>query len=110
MSIMGNVLYILLDFIIYLLIASCATIYYYSYRKKALVGGIWGGLLIGTIGAVLATLVSTIYDWFTRLVIWLMIPKINGEFYFRVNIIAATIGAFIFVAILNIINHNRDRT
>ena len=72
-------------------------------------GGFSGGLVIGIIGAILITLLATIHDWFTRLVIWLMLPKISPDFHFRVNIITALIGAFIFLEILNRINHNRER-
>ncbi len=101
--------HIILDLLVYTILGACAAWYYYYYKGKALPGGFWGGLSIGAVGAVMVTLVSNIYDWFTRSVIWLMIPKISGDFHFRVNIIAALIGAFLFVSILNRINHNSDR-
>ena len=79
--------HIILDLLVYTLIAALASWFYYSYRQRALIGGFWGGLLVGIVGAVIITLLSNISDWFTRLFIWLMVPKIGGDFYFRVNII-----------------------
>ena len=101
--------HIVLDLLVYTLIAALASWFYYSYRQRALIGGFWGGLMVGVVGAVITTLLFTVYDWFTRLFIWLMVPKIGGDFHFRVNIVTAMIGAFLFVSILNRINHNRDR-
>ena len=98
-----------LDLLVYIIIGCIASWVYYFYKHKALIGGFWGGALIGTIGAIVITLLSTIYDWFTTFIIWLMIPKINGDFYFRVNLITAIIGGLLFVSILNRINHKRDR-
>ena len=100
---------IVLSLFVYILVAGAASSYYYHFDRKALLGGFWGGLLVGIIGAVIITLLCNINDWFVGVVYWLMVPKINGEFYFRVNIISAVIGAFLFVAILNLINHKRER-
>ncbi len=100
---------LVLDLIVYVIVGGIASWVYYGYKKKALIGGFFGGAFIATVGAIVVTLLSTIYDWFSNLVIWLMIPKINGEFYFRVNLITATLGALLFVSILNRINQKRDR-
>ena len=102
--------HIVLDLLVNTLIAAFASWFYYSHKQRALIGGFWAGLMVGVVGAVVITLLAGIYDWFARLFIWLMIPKIGGNFYFRVNIITAVIGAFLFVAILNRINHNRSRS
>ena len=98
------------DFIIYGLIGAAASWFFYSYRRRDLLGGFWGGLVIGTIGGVIVSLVASSFDQlFLRLVSFLMYPKINNKFYFTVNIIAASIGALLFVYILNRINHDRAR-
>ncbi len=101
--------HIILGLLVYVGIGVLVSWFYYYYRRKALLGGFLGGIFIGGVGAVIVTWFATIYDWFATAVVWLMIPKINGEFYFRVNIITAVIGAFLFISILNRINHNRDR-
>ena len=106
---MQGLYHIFIDLLVYAVIAGSVAWYYYYYLKRSLIGGFWIGMIIGIGGAVIVTYISTIYDWFTTLIIFLMIPKIGGDFYFRVNIIAAIIGAFLFVYILNLINHNKSR-
>ncbi len=104
-----EVYHIVLDLLVYAAIGSLASWFYFFYRRRALLGGFWGGMLIGFIGAVIIALIATFNDWFTTLLVWLMVPKINGDFHFRVNILAASLGAFLFVYILNRINHDRER-
>lgn len=105
-SIFPNVIF---DFAIYLIAGLIASYYYYGYRNRALLGGFWGGALIGLLGALLVSLLTGLEAWFIRLVTWLMQPKFDDVLLFRVNLIAAIIGAFLFVYVLNRINHDRER-
>ncbi|MCB1322696.1 MAG: hypothetical protein KDK34_20720, partial [Leptospiraceae bacterium] len=64
--------------------------------------------VIGTIGAVL--LDFALSTFFIDVVNWLMKPRIgNDQYVTRINLIAAFIGAALFVYILNHINHDRER-
>lgn len=100
---------ILLDLAVYLLAGVAASYYFYEKRRRELLGGFWGGALIGTLGAVIVHLLTNIQGWFIRIVNWLMQPKIGDALIFRVNLITAAVGGFIFVFVLNRINHNRER-
>lgn len=100
---------ILLDLIIYILAGMVASWYYFSRKRRELLGGFWGGTVIGTFGAVMISMITGIDGWFIELVTWLMKPKLGNDLIFRVNLIAAVIGSFVFVYILNRINHDRER-
>ena len=99
---------IALDVIVYLTTGVLTSWYFYHFKRKALPGGFWGGVVIGIIGAVMVAWVFG--TWFIELLSWLMNPKkIWGEIFLRVNLIAAILGAIIFVSILNRINHDHER-
>ena len=100
---------VITDFIVYLLVGLVSAYYFYEYRKRDLLGGLWGGAFIGMVGAVLVSMLGQFEDWFIRLVTWLMLPKLGDNLLFRVNLITAMIGSFVFVYILNQINHDRTR-
>lgn len=97
------------DFLVYIAVGFLIAYYFYGPKRKALLGGLWGGAFIGTVGAVIVGMLGQIEDWFIRLVTWLMLPKIGDFLLFRVNLITAVAGAFLFVYILNQINHDRTR-
>ena len=100
----------LLDMGLYLLISALFTCYFYYYKRKDLVGGFIGGFFVSLIGAIIITMFASFRDWFSKVVVWLLSPHLFGEFYFRVNLLTAAIGAFLFLFILNHINHDRDRS
>ncbi len=100
---------VLSDMLVYFLAGLIAAYYYYEHRKRSLLGGFWGGAVIGWVGAVLISMLAGLEAWFIRLVTWLMQPKFGETLLFRVNMITAIIGAFVFVYILNRINHDRER-
>lgn len=100
---------LILDLLVYGLVGAASAWFYYHYRRRDLLGGFWGALVIGAVGAVLITWMSNFNNWFINLVYWLMVPKWEDKLLFRVNLIAAVIGAFLFVYILNRINHNKER-
>jgi len=105
----SQIIDILLDLIIYILAGMTASWYYYSRKRKALLGGFWGGAVIGMIGAVIIHMLTGIEGWFIEMVTWLMKPKFGSDLIFRVNLISAAIGSALFVYILNQINHDRNR-
>lgn len=100
---------VVFDFMVYGVAGAGAAYFYFSYKKKELLGGFWGGMVIGTIGAILTSMITGIDAWFIKVVAWLMQPKWDEVLLVRVNLITAAVGAFLFVYVLNRINHNRDR-
>lgn len=99
----------LLDLAVYAACGLTAAYYYYYRLNRDLLGGFWGASLIGLVGGVLISMITGFNAWFIRLVSWLMQPKFGDDLIFRVNIIAALIGAFLFLYILNKINHDKER-
>ena len=97
---------IFIDFAVYLFVGTLAS-WFYLKRNKKILGGIWGGLIIGTLGAVSVAFVAAFQGWFNFLIEWLITPKFNGVFLTRVNLLAAILGAFLFIQIWLEI-HNRD--
>ncbi len=99
-----------LDTLVYCAAGGLAAYFYYVRWRRDMLGGFWGAAVIATIGAVLIVKLATIFDhWFYRLVVFLMQPKWSDTTIFRVNLIAAAAGAFIFLYILNRINHDKER-
>ncbi|MBL8021564.1 MAG: hypothetical protein JNM27_17975 [Leptospirales bacterium] len=99
---------IIIALIVYAASGIAASYYFFVVKRKDLLGGFWGGAVIGLVGAVLVTVITSQDAWFIRLISWLMIPRI-GDFQIPVNLIASVIGGLLFVAILNRINHSKDR-
>jgi len=99
----------LLALVVYAASGFAASYYFFVFKRKDLLGGFWGGAVIGLVGAVIISWVTSQDAWFTRLVYWLMIPKFGDTFQIPVNLIASFLGGVLFVAILNRINHNKDR-
>lgn len=101
--------FVLVDSLAYILTGLAAAWFYYHYQRRELLGGFWGAVVIGVVGAVLLHSVLSLFNnWFARLLNWLMKPELGG-FHVRVNMLAAMAGAFLFVFILNRINHNKER-
>ncbi len=101
---------LLLDIIVYVLAGALASWFYFHRRRRDLLGGFWGGVVIGTVGSVIVAFFAG--TWFISLVTGLMnqkpLPYFEGV-QIRVNLITAVAGAFLFVYILNRINHDRGR-
>ena len=99
-----------LDMIVYVLAGAFASWFYFVRRRRDLLGGFWGGLVIGTVGSVIIAYFAG--TWFIEIVTGLMSPKQLPFFEgvsVRVNLITALFGSFLFVYILNRINHDRGR-
>ncbi|MDH5656535.1 MAG: hypothetical protein OEZ34_11535 [Spirochaetia bacterium] len=99
----------LLDLVIYILAGVSASYFYYFRKKRDLLFGFWGGVAVGTIGAIMISMIAALEGWFIEVVTWLMKPKFGNDLIFRVNLIAAVFGAFLFLYILNRINHDKER-
>ena len=99
-----------LDIVVYVLAGAFASWYYFHRQRRDLLGGFWGGLVIGTVGSVIIAFFAG--TWFIDIVTGLMnnkpVPFFEGV-YVRVNLITALVGSFLFVYILNRINHDRSR-
>lgn len=105
-----QLLSILLDLLVYGLTGAVAAWYFYHRRRRELLGGFWGGAAIGTLGAILIHMVTNQEGWLIEFLNWLMKPKKWGDVtLIKVNLISAIAGAFLFVYILNRINHDRER-
>ncbi|MCB1160502.1 MAG: hypothetical protein H7A25_17570 [Leptospiraceae bacterium] len=96
----------LIDIIFLVSISSIVSWYFFFYQKKEIFGGFLGGTIIASFGAVLILLTqSPIRDF----VMWLMSPKIGTTQLSRVNIIVATLGAFLALFILEKIGKARSK-
>ena len=112
---MEYIVTIILDILIYALIGVLASWFFYYHKHKDLLGGFWGGIVIGIVGAVITNMVTgvwilALYDEIVGWVRYLMaIKEISEGISIRVNLLTAIFGAFFFVYIFNRINHNRER-
>ena len=105
---METLLSTVLDILIYALTGLVASWYYFHRKRRDLLGGFYGAAIIGTVGSVIVTYFAS--TWSIVLLNWMMNPKkIYGGVMLRVNLLAAIVGAFVFVYILNRINHDRER-
>lgn len=102
-----QVLQYLLEILVYAIISFLSAWYFFVYKRKALPGKLIGSWIIAFIGAVFFTLLSG--AWFIQVVNWLMSPKFGDDFFIRVNLITAMIGAMTFLWIYNYVNHDRER-
>ncbi|MBX7058237.1 MAG: hypothetical protein K1X75_09225 [Leptospirales bacterium] len=104
-----KILEIVVDVAVFAAVSGAAAWYYYIYRRRDLIGGFWAAAAVAFIGGVVISVLAGINSWFIHLVDWLMLPKFEEIFLFRVNLITAAAGAFLFVYVLNRINHDRER-
>lgn len=97
----------ILELLIYALISFSMAWYFYSYKRKDLPGKMVGSSFVAFIGAIIITMLSS--SWFIPVMNWLMNPRIGENFIVRVNILTATLGAFLFLWLYNFVNHDRMR-
>lgn len=90
---------------IYLALGAGASFIFYSLKKKDLLGGYIGGLVVGVVGAIIGGLVidRLFFDITEKILEFLM----RGA---GVNIIAGFLGAYFAVYIMNKLNHDKNRT
>ena len=81
-------------------IAALVTFIFYKLKNKDLFGGYIGGMIIGVIGSLIG---AFLLDGALQIVIEFLQNK-SG-----VNLIAAFIGAFIPLTIMNKLNHDKER-
>jgi len=97
---MPSFLRILIDVLIYITIGAVMASLFYHLKRKDLFGGYIGGLVVGFIGAIIGGLsLSPVFKF-----ILYYLSKDNS-----VNILSGLVGAFVFLYIMNRLNHNRER-
>lgn len=94
---------VIIDIILYVLLGAGLSWYYFSWRKRDLLGGFAGGLVVGALGSILGAFV------FQTPMKWIIDALQNGLYLGNVNIIAAFAGGFLAMYIFNRINHDRVR-
>jgi len=95
---------IVIDIIIYILIGTFTSWIFYYWKKKELIGGFIGGLIVGLIGSII--LGGFLLVQFIELVIDFLQ---KGGYISNVNIISSLIGGYIFLYFYNKISHDRQR-
>ncbi|MDH5718190.1 MAG: hypothetical protein OEZ22_11225 [Spirochaetia bacterium] len=99
---MREILFILLDIFVYVVIAGFLSWLYYYWRKKDLLGGFIGGIVVGLAGSILGAL---LFHKPLEVVIDFLQKGIGSN----VDILAAFIGGYTALFIFNKINHDRTR-
>ncbi len=86
-----------------MVIGGVLSAFFYYWRKRDLLGGYIGGIIIASLGAILGSF----------FLIYIIDPVIrflqNGAYISNVNILSGLIGGYIFLYIFNKINHDRIR-
>lgn len=94
---------VIIDIIMYLMIGVAISAFFYYWRKKDILGGFIGGIIIASLGAILGSF----------FLIYIIDPVIrflqNGAFISNVNILSGLIGGYIILYIFNKINHDLSR-
>jgi hypothetical protein len=101
----NNPLIFLVDIIFLVTIASITSWYFYYYQKKEIFGNFLGGAIISVSGAVLLLILQKpIRDF----IMWLMSPKVGSDQLSRVNIIVASLGAYLAMYLLYKISKKKE--
>ncbi len=94
---------VIIDIIMYMVIGGVLSAFFYYWRKRDLLGGYIGGIIIASLGAILGSF----------FLIYIIDPVIrflqNGAYISNVNILSGLIGGYIFLYIFNKINNDRIR-
>ena len=94
---------IIADVVIYILLGAGLAWFFYYWKRKDLVGGYLGALLVGLVGCILGAFAfSSILEKIIHILQ-------KGFYLSNVNIIASLIGGYAFLYIFNYFNHNRER-
>ena len=97
---MPSFLRIIIDILIYIVIGGVMASGFYHLKRKDLFGGYIGGLVVGFIGAIIGGIsLSPVFKF-----ILYYLSKDNS-----VNILSGLVGSFVFLFIMNRLNHNRER-
>lgn len=94
---------IIIATLVYVLIASVLSWFFYSWKRRDLLGGFVGGLLVSFFGSILGGFVVS--DLVNILIDFLQ----KGFYVANVNVIAGLLGGYATIYIFNKINHDRSR-
>lgn len=85
-------------------LGAVTSFYYYSIKRRDLFGGFIGGMVIGVIGALIGGyILDRLFFDIVRDILEFLALKAGF------NVIAGIIGAFIALAVMNRLNHNKER-
>ena len=99
---MREILLIILDIGVYLILGGILSWFFYSWKKRDLLGGIIGGLVVGIFGSILGALLL-------HSLIKYAIDFLQKGMGSNVDIVAAMVGGYIALYIFNKINHDKPR-
>ena len=96
----------LLQLAAYIIISLVVAAYYYYIKQKYFFGKFIGGVIVGFIGAIVGALV---FDTFTRLITFRVMPFLVNQNPIKMNFIAVFLGTYIFIYALRKASHDRNR-
>lgn len=97
-----QVMKVIIDILVYLAVGAGLSWYFYYWRRRDLLGGFAGGLIIAVIGAILAMF---LYQSLLKEILEFILTKMSN-----VNILVALAGGFTALYFFNRINHDRPRS
>lgn len=98
---------ILVDIIFIVGISTLVSWYFYFYKKKDILGGFIGAIVIAGLGSLL--ILATLQTLVREIIMWLMSPKLGTIQLSNVNLIVVFAGAFLSLYILTRLNFNKQR-
>jgi uncharacterized membrane protein YeaQ/YmgE (transglycosylase-associated protein family) len=94
---------VIIDILAYIVLGGALSWFFYHFRKKDLLGGFTGGMVVGILGSVLGVL------FVSQPVKWSINFLQNGLKITNVDILAGIIGGYGALYVYNKINHDRTR-
>lgn len=95
---------VIIDIVFYIVLGAALSWYFFYWRKRDLLGGYVGGLIVGLLGAILGGFVL-------KQIIDPAIEIMQKGFYItNVNVLDSLLGGFLALYIYNKINHDRSRS
>ncbi|MCB1140824.1 MAG: hypothetical protein H7A24_07270 [Leptospiraceae bacterium] len=98
---------VLIDIIFLLAISMGMAWYFYFHNRKNIIGGFIGATTIATLGALI--LFAFMHNSIRDLFMWLMSPKIGTVQLSNMNLIVVTIGAFLSLYFVDLLQNRKLR-